>query len=575
MAKQESNAKPKYAKKGNTGQADGGKRKAAPTTTPQESRQQQKKQRKERVLAQPSGELKLAARKIWEVLRQKELDDAVRKQKMVEMMALITGHIKEITFKHDMSRVLQTCIKYGTAAQRDLIAQELSGTFVDLSKSMYGRHILLRLLKFSNKFRSKIIESFYGHVRRLVRHKEASAVIEECYSTYANATQRWHMVAEFYGTEFAVFKHTDKDVRSLDAVLEKNPLKKESALTALKGALLPLLEKGTANHSIVHRALLDYIRHADPKQRSEVIETMRELVVEILHTRDGAHAGMLCLLYGTAKDRKAIVKSFKPYVDRIAREEYGHAVLIEALDCVDDTVFVNKTIMPELCALANDLVSDKWGRRVLLYVLAGRSPLYVGSDALAIMRDGDAVRAQTSKKDPQARRRELAGPVSEKMLAWVAAHVDVAIFDPLPSQAVSETLLRALGDKQKAWEAVLQLVRREVTENHVLVNPIANRVVTNCIIAEHSQPKSSADDSLMELPETNPKFGSDVLDALVGADQLVGAAVAGAFPVRALLESPVTGPKTKKLLAPAKKQIEAAMAAADKKRVYEGILSNL
>ncbi|KAJ1939635.1 Pumilio y domain member 6, partial [Linderina pennispora] len=407
------------------------KRKEA--ATPQESRQQQKKQRIERVLAQPSGELKLAARKLWETLRQRDLEASVRSQKMTEMMALLSGHIKEITFKHDMSRVLQTCLKYGTAKQRDQIAEELRGGFVELAKSTYGRHIVLRLLKLSNRFRGEIIESFYGQVRKLIKHKDAGMVVEECYATYANARQRWLLSAEMYGNEFAVFK--DDQLKSLDEVLAKNPQKRQPAMLSLKGALTPLLEKATVGQSIVHRALLDFLRHADHPQRMEMIETMRELVVEILHTRDGAHAGMLCLLHGTAKDRKAIVKSIKPFAERVAKEEYGHAVILQAMDCVDDTVFVNKTLVPELLSNAHELLADKYGRRVILYVLAGRCPQYVGSEALKVLEAGDSVRAVTSKKDPGARQRELAGPVSERLLLWVAGNADTAIFDPMPSQA--------------------------------------------------------------------------------------------------------------------------------------------
>ncbi|KAJ1956227.1 hypothetical protein EC988_001464 [Linderina pennispora] len=139
----------------------------------------------------------------------------------------------------------------------------------------------------------------------------------------------------------------------------------------------------------------------------------------------------------------------------------------------------------------------------------------------------------------------------------------------MPSQAVSETLLRALGDKQQAWEAVLALVRRQISDKHVLVDPIANRVITNCIIAEHTKPEGAV------VGDQNPRFGSDVLSALEEEGLLVDAAVAGAFPVRALLESPVTGPKAKELLQGARAQIAQAMDKAEKKRVYEAILALL
>ncbi|KAJ1766572.1 Pumilio y domain member 6 [Coemansia sp. RSA 1813] len=516
--------------------------------------QQQRQQRIERQKQQPTGELKLVARKQWEELRRGDLDPAVRKTKMAAMMTLIQGRIKEITFKHDMSRVVQTCLKYGDADQRSVIAEELNGSYVDLSRSTYGRHILVRMLKYCPKQRPDIIQSFYGNVRKLVRHKDAASVLEECYAVYANAAQRWDLVAEFYGNEFAVFK--ESNMQSLETVLEKHPLKRATILSALKATVTPLLEKGTVQYSIVHRALLDYMKHADPKDRQEVIEAMRELVVEVLHTRDGAHAGMLCLLYGSPKDRKAIVKSMKPFLRKICCEEYGYAVLIEALDCVDDTVFMNKSVLQDIGDMVGDLLANQYGRRVPLYVLSGRNPLYVGSDALKVLRSGDSVRAETSKKDPEMRYRELRTHISPKMVEWVAANAGTAVFEPFLSQAVSETLLHAEGDRTLAWAAVRDLIA-DSEYLKVLTDPVANRVVTNCIKASDA-------------------YAQDVLETLVSSDGwLEAAACAGAFPVRALLESPATGERTKALLAGSSASIRQAMDGVEKKRTFEAILGCL
>ncbi|PIA17763.1 ARM repeat-containing protein [Coemansia reversa NRRL 1564] len=542
--------------------------------------QQQKRLRVERQQTQATGDLKIQARKLWEVLRRGDLEDDQRQKKMEEMMDLLRGRFKEVTFKHDMSRIVQSCVKHGNEEQRMEIALELKGSYVELSRSLYGRHILMRLLKYSPKCRADIIRSFYGHVRKLIRHKDAAVVLEECYAVYSNAGQRWNLAAELYGSEFAIFKDSgDGGPKSLDAVLEKTPQKRATVLASLKGTLKPLLEKGTVQHSIVHRALLDYLRHVqDTGDRQEMIEAMRELVVEVLHTREGAHAGMLCLLHGNNKDRKAILKSFKPYLQRICCEEYGYAVLVEALDCLDDTVFVNKTLLQDVCSLMDQLLGDQYGRRIPLYILGGRSPHYVGSDALQVLVKNDEIKAATSKKDPAVRRRELTAHISPTMIKWASEHVVEALFDAMPSQAICETLLRAHGDKTMLWERVLDLVTASVNDlgdTHVLINPIANRVVANCIIAEHSRPKS-ADSTLPSLPESNPSFGTDVLDALVRSNQLVDAACAAAFPVRALLESPVTAKRTKSLLSPHVKSITSAMTGAKhRKRVYEAILQLL
>ena len=89
-------------------------------------------------------------------------------------------------------------------------------------------------------------------------------------------------------------------------------------------------------HSIVHRALLDFLLYCDETSRAvshpesqfsislsckclssvmvdsfpcyvqEVIELLREMVVEILHTRDGSRVALHCLWHGTAKVQSCI-----------------------------------------------------------------------------------------------------------------------------------------------------------------------------------------------------------------------------------------------------------------------------
>ena len=44
--------------------------------------------------------------------------------------------------------------------------------------------------------------------------------------------------------------------------------------------------------------------------------------------REGAYVALMCIWHGTAKDRKAIIKSFKTFMMKTAQEEYGHLVLM-------------------------------------------------------------------------------------------------------------------------------------------------------------------------------------------------------------------------------------------------------
>jgi len=44
-----------------------------------------------------------------------------------------------------------------------------------------------------------------------------------------------------------------------------------------------------------------------------------------------------------------IVKSMKTYIVKVAKEEFGHMVLLAAFDVIDDTKFVQKVILDVRC----------------------------------------------------------------------------------------------------------------------------------------------------------------------------------------------------------------------------------
>ena len=71
-------------------------------------------------------------------------------------------------------------------------------------------------------------------------------------------------------------------------------------------------------------------------------ECLQEHIAHIVHTREGAKAGMYCVWFSSAKGRKVIIKHIKPFLDKLMTEEYGHMLLFSIFDAVDDTKLVSK-----------------------------------------------------------------------------------------------------------------------------------------------------------------------------------------------------------------------------------------
>ncbi|NXW11453.1 PUM3 protein, partial [Fregetta grallaria] len=206
-----------------------------------------------------------------------------------------------LAFAHDSTRVIQCFIQYGNEKQRQETFEELKDSLVELSKSKYSRNIVKKFLMYGTKPQvAEIIKSFKGHVKKMLRHAEASAVVEYAYNDKAILEQRNMLTEELYGNTFQVYK--TPVVPTLDKVLEAQPEKRGAILDEMKQILTPMAQKeAVIKHSLVHKVFLDFFTYALPKQRSEMIEAIREAVVYLAHTHDGARVAMHCLWHGTPK----------------------------------------------------------------------------------------------------------------------------------------------------------------------------------------------------------------------------------------------------------------------------------
>lgn len=75
---------------------------------------------------------------------------------------------------------------------------------------------------------------------------------------------------------------------------------------------MPIVEKGLVDCALAHRLLHEYLVHAPVGAVEEVVGGLAgEVLMRIVHTRDGAAVGCMVLAYGTPKDRKKVVKAMK------------------------------------------------------------------------------------------------------------------------------------------------------------------------------------------------------------------------------------------------------------------------
>ncbi|KAK0628147.1 armadillo-type protein [Bombardia bombarda] len=458
---------------------------ATQTQTSREAHAKQKALALERKNAKPLADEVARTKKLWERLRRKShVPKEERKQLVDELYGIITGRVKDFVLKHDSVRAVQTAIKYSTPAQRKEIAKELQGTYAQLAESRYAKFLIGKLLiQNDDEIRDIIVPEFYGKVRKLINHPEASWILDDVYRGVATREQRARLLREWYGPEFAIFQQNgDSEITAdLPTILANEPGKRGFVLKYLFDMANNLIQKKLTGFTILHDAMLQYFLSltSGSEELKEFIEIIKQdetgdLLKNMAFTKSGARLVCLMLAHGGAKDRKQIIKTFKDTYQLMCGDQNAHMTLLAAYDLIDDTVLTSKTIFPEILG-KNDgtdaenvvfLANNPNARVSVCYLFEGVSKsLFPTSHTadLDILNEIHEIRKNTSKKDPEIRRKELVVAMSAQLLAAIAASPADLVTTSFGCQFATDVLLSTVGDKQSALAAIANTAAGEPT----------------------------------------------------------------------------------------------------------------
>ncbi|KAG1830439.1 armadillo-type protein [Suillus variegatus] len=512
-----------------------------------ESHKVQRVLQEQRRAAKPHSQLLADAKRVWSLARQKSIPSAERQKHVKELMKVTQGKVKDITV-----------VKYGGQKERDQVAMELKGHYKSLAQSKYSKFLVTKLIRLCPAHRASILLEFQSNVLRLLLHREASAVLADSFELYANAYERSILLRDFYGKEVALFSQTQGSEpekanarKGFPGVLEGlEGERRKRVLAALKENLTTIFnnsDKGAITHAIVHRALLEYLAAINDtedesereKLRKEIFESCQDVLAEMVHTKDGSRVVRDFIAYGTAKDRKQIIKVIKPHVERMCTDDEAQLVLFTALDVIDDTKLTAKSLVSDITTHAPTLINTPQGRRALFYLLVPRSRRHFTPAQIAIIADTDLIRSKTSKKSAVVREGEIRAAASEGLLKFVEDNGAEAARDTGGSLVVLEIMLYADGDKSSAMQSLLQPLAsiypsEDASKPHPIELPHTSRMYKSLFQGGHF---SHASKSVVRSSSFSPSAFASEFISIVGQDLTVSMAGGeGAFIIAEFLQ---------------------------------------
>lgn len=477
------------------------------STSSREAHAKQKVLAQERKNAKPNADSIARSKKLWEKLRRKSHVEQIERKKLVaELFEIITGRVSEFVSKHDTVRVIQTALKYANPEQRRMIAKELKGQFVELAKGRYSKFLIGKILVLGDEeARDLVIPEFYGQVRRLINHPEASWILDDIYRGAATRQQKASLLREWYGAEFALFKQptgNGKVSSDLRVLLDQNPEKRSPVLRALHDLINQLVQKKTTGFTMLHDAMLQYYLHiqSNTSEATEFLELLKgdeegDLLKNLAFTESGARLVCLALAHGTAKDRKRILRVYKDLFQTLAYDLHGHQVILTAYEVVDDTVMLSKSILSELTGGDKSVKSDASSphvqfmlgaannlnaRTALLYPFSGRSKAILSEQDSRFLSEISDIRKNTSKKDPEVRRKELLSTLSLPMLGLIAKQAEQLCSTSFGCRFIGEVILSsavsASDDRLPAMKAMIDLSNSPAATATISLNDSSSQI---------------------------------------------------------------------------------------------------
>lgn len=526
---------------------------------------------------------------------------------MDELFTIITGRMRDFVLKHDATRAVQTAIKYSTAAQRRDIAKELQGGYQQLAESRYAKFLIGKLLvQNDEQIRDIIIPEFYGRVRKMINHPEASWILDDIYRTVATKEQKAILLREWYGPEFALKEMTKDSAPTADLkeILEKDPSKRKPIMKTLLDMINALVQKKMTGFTMLHDAMLQYYLNTDStsEQFGEFNELVKgdesgDLLKNLAFTRSGARLVCYLLAHGTAKDRKQLLKAYKETYLMMAGDVFAHMVILTAYDVVDDTKLTSKGIFPEVLgedeeSIAQNVigaVNNPYARTTILYLFEGISKsLFPPGQSfdLDLLKEIHEIRKTTSKKDADVRRKELAAAMSPQLLQVIASSAADLVSTSFGCQFIADVLLDGTGDKTAAIEAVAQCAEGDPTvqptetsegglaHTHMAQTPFGSRMLKSLIQGgrfDKAAGKVIPTDPPLQFANTLYPFIQEyVVEWATGPGSFVVVGLAEASDFDGSSEMKKTLKKSKKLLEKASTEPTAEQKAAKEAADQEG-----
>lgn len=415
--------------------------------------------KKDRRVSKPNYELIEKLKNNWNKIRIKSTSSEERAVIIDQMVKQMTGNVLQVTLRHDASRMVQSIFQFGTIAQRKPILDELVIKLVEIAKTPYGHFAILKAITHCTEGyeQKKILQSLSGHFVSLGTNVIGARTVETLLQVLSPKLTS-ELKAEFYGKKFTVLM--EDTPRTLQMLVEKlDTSKGHSIMDHMRDLAQKFVDKGLLSFQYVHALLWEYTLQSatyfktNPIYLNDLINILGDSAHKLMVTKPGSRVVCHLATFANAKDRKRLMKTLKGTVLTSLLHASAHLSIVRLVDCVDDTVTVQKLLLDEVKSTkaltkytaAGELITseippllaiinNRFGCKLLLR-LFNPTKKCLEPDEESLF---DNVNNVTSKKPAAQKRKEHLVYFKNSLISLCCAHTSTLLRDRSGSKIVQE-----------------------------------------------------------------------------------------------------------------------------------------
>lgn len=288
-----------------------------------------------------------------------------------ELLKIITPQFASAVKTPRVSRVIQSMIKYGSAAHLDKLIGLLATDFVTFCNDAFAHFVVCALVRHAphHQYR-KLLGMLVPIVPNIVSHTFGMQVMHAAYtSRLCSALDRNLLILGVFKDSVSVMKHWKgypvlEDIVALELDHQKRLLQR---LFDLSDKLVSLKE--AIELPFVQRLVYAFLRFGTKHEITELCVTIKPKLSVLCDTKEGSVLASLAFSLLEPRARKEALRSVGERLSEFVVSKYSAPVVARLFDLVYDAQLLHKFVAAGIEAEMPNVINSPYGFMILIHLL--------------------------------------------------------------------------------------------------------------------------------------------------------------------------------------------------------------